>query len=289
MGELTFTILPTVVTAEVTVGERVAIHYEDSKTAKDWIGVYSSPDDAYGSFIKYYYMSNTSGDIFITDPWTKTPGTYTLRLFYNDANSLAGCFDELTVVIPDAAQVNADDYFTFAGVQIRLASGSNPQGLRFVADKKASLEDSAAVTEYGMVVVPSVLLGDTRSYTDYDPSVENSTTNVVGVSGLYCNSQYTYKDTAYSSASVKSEKIFADLSDGIQYTTCITEIDESNYTGYYTLRPYVKYTENGTVYVAYGSGFRSSVYEVAKAVLADSGISDDMRTAMEAIVNGVEG
>ena len=125
-----------------------------------------------------------------------------------------------------------------------------------------------------MVIVPSKLLGDNRTYTDYDPAKPNCTENLVGTDKLFIGSTHEANGNTYRSAEVVAEKIFAVYDGGVRYTTCVTGIESAGYDRYYTLKPFVRYTVNGEEMIAYGDAFRSNTYEVAKAVLADETASE---------------
>ncbi len=183
---------------------------------------------------------------------------------------------------------NANDYFDFAGVQIRITTGETQQGLRFVVDKQNSLDEKIDVANFGMVIVPSKLLGDNRKYTDYDPEKPNCTENLVGADKLFIGSTHEVDGNTYRSAEVVAEKIFAVYDGGVRYTTCVTGIESAGYDRYYTLKPFVRYTVNGEEMIAYGDAFRSNTYEVAKAVLADETASEEAKAMAQAVVDSIE-
>ncbi len=189
----------------------------------------------------------------------------------------------------------ANDYFNFLGVQIRFADTENnvEQGLRFVVEKQ---KDNPAYlsnnyVEFGMVVLPSAYLGDTRTYADYNADITNSTYQVVGADKLKKGSTHTVGEKTYNSATVVGKKIFKELDSTQWYTTCLTGISDTGYGTYYTLRPYITYTSNfdKQVHTAYADAFRSNVYEVAKMILADSTADESAKTLATGIVLAVEG
>lgn len=190
------------------------------------------------------------------------------------------------VLVPELFDVN--DYFSFKGAQIRVKSEEKDQGLRFVVEKLASVDEKVNVSEFGMVVIPSAILGDDRAYTDYDASVENSTANIVGADELVAGAVFTVNDKQYAVKTVVAEKIFEQGEDSLSYTTCITGITSDKYAKYYTLKPYVKFTVDGVEYVEYADAFRSSIYEVAKAISADETAGEDVKAVAEEVISTVE-
>ena len=208
-----------------------------------------------------------------------------------DAEGNAVTFD--TAVVPGMVLVpvyeDVDDYINFAGVQIRVASADKRQGLRFVADIKKSLDEKTELEEFGMVLIPSAMIGDNRAYTEYNPEGGNCEYNIIGAEQIYNGSTHTYGGKIYNSATVKAEHIFKDLGDALRYTTCVIGITEANYTRYYTIRAYAKYNVNGKSYTAYSDAFRSSIYEVAKAASVDDTITEEAKAVVDGIISKVEG
>ncbi len=175
------------------------------------------------------------------------------------------------ILVPEYYDIN--DYITFEGAQIRLNA---PSGLRFVCELLDTASSVANVTmsEYGMVVIPSLVIGDTRTYTDYDPEILNSITDVIGAESLKIGSVHNYNDKDYTSGTVKSEVTFEDTDNGVLYTTCIIGMDSTAdaYSRYYTLRPYMIIEIDGQQYTIYGDAFRSSIYEVAKKATENTSV-----------------
>lgn len=200
-------------------------------------------------------------------------------------------------LVPNAAirtaVASAKDYFDFLGVQIRMPKENVAQGLRFVVEKPKDSPSSPYSYNhtFGMVVIPSAFIGDDRTYTDYDSSVVNSTTDVVGGDKLYIGSTHTVGDKTYASANVAGDKVYKQTATTQQYTTCLINIPDTNYGTYYTLRPYVRYISNvdGQWHLAYGDAFRSNVYEVAKAISNESGASEAEKALAQEIISAVEG
>lgn len=197
-------------------------------------------------------------------------------------------------VIEALGGMSANDYFNFLGVQIRLGNPekSVEQGLRFVVEKKKEVPATlSAAFEFGMVVLPSAYLGDTRTYADYNADITNSTYQVVGADKLKKGSTHTVGEKTYNSATVVGEKIFKELDSTQWYTTCLTGISDTGYGTYYTLRPYITYTSyfDGQVHTAYADAFRSNVYEVAKRILADTSAGETEKALATDIVSAVEG
>ena len=180
--------------------------------------------------------------------------------------------EEGMILVPAAYDI--DDFISFQGVQIRL---NEPMGLRFICEllDAASEIDGITVNSYGMVVLPSKVLGDERTFVDYDASICNSTTNVVGADKLTIGSVVEYNGKNYTAGTVQANVIFDDLGDSVLYTTCIIGMDANAraYGTYYTLRPYIVVEVNGESYTLYGDAFRSSIYEVAKKATEDENVA----------------
>ena len=191
------------------------------------------------------------------------------------------------ILVPQYIDVN--EYFVFQGVQIRVNNETNDQGLRFIVDKNNAIDDIISVKDFGMVVIPSIIIGDNRSYEDYDPEIENCTSGIIGAEKLYIGSKHEYNGKEYDSGTVIAEKIFDQLENGIRYTTCITNIGEAEYGKYYTLKAFVRYTYNGMEYVAYTDPFCSSIYDVAKAISINDSAQEYEKNIAENIISIVEG
>ena len=174
-------------------------------------------------------------------------------------------------------------------MQIRVNNETNDQGLRFIVDKNNAIDDIISVKDFGMVVIPSIIIGDNRSYEDYDPEIENCTFGIIGAEKLYIGSKHEYNGKEYDSGTVIAEKIFDQLENGIRYTTCITNIGEAGYGKYYTLKAFVRYTYNGMEYVAYTDPFCSSIYDVAKAISINDSAQEYEKNIAENIISIVEG
>ncbi len=167
------------------------------------------------------------------------------------------------IVCPVFFDVN--DYIEYDGVQIRL---NDPIGLRFICElfDSAYNFDGITVDGYGMVIIPSKVLGDTRTYEDYDANVVNSTANVVGAEELRIGKVYNFNNKDYAVGNVEAKVNFADTDAGVQYTACLIGLNPTaqGYAEYYTARAYLKVTFGGQEYVLYTNPFRSNIYEVAK-------------------------
>ena len=188
------------------------------------------------------------------------------------------------------ATVDVNEYLGFAGVQVRpYISEQYKQGLRFVADKNKAVDSVVNLTNFGMVLIPSKFIGDTRTHEDYTPAGGNSTNNIIGSDDLYVGSKHTYNGKTYSSADVVAEKIFNDYGTGVHYTTVLTGITEADYATLYTAKAYVRYTFNGKEYLAYSDAFRSSMYEVASFALDTDGetLNANDKALLEEIVDDV--
>lgn len=68
----------------------------------------------------------------------------------------------------------------------------------------------------------------------------------------------------------------------------LTEIDEKDYTTYYTVKAYVVYSFGGKEYVAYSAPFRSSIYEVAQFALdTDEDLDPVSKEFLQSIADSV--
>ncbi|MBE6570633.1 MAG: SGNH/GDSL hydrolase family protein [Ruminococcaceae bacterium] len=176
------------------------------------------------------------------------------------------------ILVPDCYDVN--DYITFEGVQIRL---EDPMGLRFICELLNAGKEVEGVTvdSYGMVVLPSKVVGDDRTYADYDANVQNSTTDVVGADMITIGGSVEYNGKNYSVGTVEAKVLFDETDDSVLYTTCLIGLQPTGeaYATYYTLRPYMVVTANGQQYKLYGDAFRSSIYEVSKKAIEDTSVA----------------
>ena len=190
------------------------------------------------------------------------------------------------ILVPDYYDVN--DYITFEGVQIRL---SDPTGLRFICELLDAGKEVEGITvdSYGMVVLPSKVVGDDRTYADYDASVQNSTNNVVGADKITVGGTVEFNGKNYSVGTVEAKVLFDETEDSVLYTTCLIGLQSTAdaYATYYTLRPYMIVTANGQQYTLYGDAFRSSIYEVSKKAIEDTSV--DGYDIFKGYVDAVEG
>ena len=236
-----------------------------------------------GEYDMYYLDGSTVGDL----PFALAGGSKILTGFSDGTSVIT---DAKTALNPaktyTAVTTDVDEYLGFEGVQIRLETGEYKQGLRFVADKK----NSFASDKFGMVLIPSKFIGDTRAYTDYSSAGENSTNNIVGADKLFIDSTHEYGGRTYYSANVVAQKIFSEYEDGVLYTTCLIGIEEIDYATYYTAKAYITYTFGDKEYVAYSAPFRSSIYEVAQFALDnDNRLDNTSRQYLQSITDVVQG
>ena len=141
----------------------------------------------------------------------------------------------------------AENPFSVLGVQMRL---SGITGIRFITETKKSFIDSVlSASEYGSVVLP---------------------TEYLGTGELIADGTYTSGKKTYTAKTVAALKTFAydEATDALQYTVCITGIDEPYYKRSYTVRPYVRYTDrNGLARIAYAESYGTSPLAVSHYAL----------------------
>ncbi len=155
---------------------------------------------------------------------------------------------EATIVVKG----DSDERLPVEGAQIRLASGSTTQGLRFISNIDATLyntlKDAGALPSssadtgvgFGTVVLPTVLIPEGEALT---------------------------KETARC-AIVPAVKLFNVPSDGdamYRYTACITGLAADQYATEYTIRPYVTYMDGNEEVTIYGEQYSASIFDIAEA------------------------
>lgn len=149
--------------------------------------------------------------------------------------------------------------FFIKGAQIRT---EGEQGLRFILEKKNSFADSIPeVIDFGALVLPT-------DYTHgHDMKYGESLTNeyVKGLPSGVNPTTWQYNTPAI----VKANKLYKETDDGVQYTLCITGIDEERYWRYYSVKGYIRYRDlNGNDAILYSDYYQTNLYQVALAALA---------------------
>ena len=242
-------------------------------------------DYVYANDIITFYEDVTDFDVSAVEPDAKDgkifEGWYKGETAVEKIGSYAAG-DELPARYIDIDTTN-DGEFYIVGAQIRKGSANVEQGLRFVVEQKGSVADKigtfGTVVESGSLVLPTDL---TRGhdmkygqplYNEYEKALPD---------GAYVT---TWSNGAWSSdkgpSAVPAEKIFKELSDGgVQYTVCITGIEESLYDRFYTVKGYVRYEDaNGTERVLYTEYYQTSLAAIAEAAVA-AGETDEAITAV---------
>ena len=180
-------------------------------------------------------------------------GRYTIKITTdpNNCSSVKGptvakpsiTWGEATIVIPSSSSTS----LTVEGAQVRVATNTVVQGLRFISTIDAGLYNTikeagqlptsseSTGNGFGTVVIPTVMLNGA------DLTKETANAKVVPAVKLY--SAPTGDETAY------------------RYTACLTGLKENQYVTSYTVRPYV--TIDGVT--VYGEQYATSVFAVAEA------------------------
>ena len=121
------------------------------------------------------------------------------------------------------------------GMQLRT---TGVQGLRFIAELRG---DKNGVDEYGVIVLPELLLNDSELTLD--------TERIAKISS---------KDSNF--------KIFDSDADSIRYTVCITGIEPKNYDRRYCVRAYMKYTGSDGEHIVYTDTMPGDILSTAKGI-----------------------
>lgn len=173
-------------------------------------------------------------------------------------------FSTATVHVTGPEKEPTDDRLTSEGVQIRVpAFGSKlpTQGFRFVNTITRTLYDELAAegalpqspedkgVGFGTVVIPTSML-DGAALTKETPKA----------------------------AVVPAVLLYEAPDDSVaRYTACITDIPEVNYEKEYTAVPYVTRLVDGEEVTVYGEPMTASVFETAKAAVADAKLTEYAR------------
>ena len=189
-------------------------------------------------------------------------GTYKIKVSVPDASSMKGTdykpvftWEEATVVVkgtePEGGD-EADERLSVSGAQIRVATQTVLQGLRFVssidADLYNTLKDAGHLPTsaestglgFGSVVLPTKFLEENEKLTK-----ETANACIVPAVKLYESPEAGA--TAY------------------RYTACLTGLESSQYTTEYTVVPYVTYMDGENELTVYGEQYSTSVFKVAEA------------------------
>ena len=242
-------------------------------------------DYVYANDVITFYEDVTDFDVSAVEPDAKDgkifEGWYKGETAVEKIGSYAAG-DELAARYIGIDTTN-DGEFYIVGAQIRKGSANVEQGLRFVVEQKGSVADKigtfGTVVESGSLILPTDL---TRGHDmKYGQPLYNEYKKALP-DGAYVT---TWSNGAWSSdkgpSAVPAEKIFKELSDGgVQYTVCITGIENSLYDRFYTAKGYVRYEDaNGTERVLYTEYYQTSLAAIAEAAVA-AGEADEAITAV---------
>ena len=199
------------------------------------------------------------GKLFIG--WAYEDGSVPESDLFNEGDILYAQY--IDYVDYDAKTETGDFYIE--GAQIRLASAAKELGeaLRFVV-RRTDATDALDIVEYGSVVAPSL---------------------AVGKSNLEIGKQYTYNSKQYEAKTVPAEILFGEGDGYEQYTVCITDIDEDNYAGMFTVKGYIIYKDlNGYEKIIYTDYYATNLVNVAKAASLDPAVSEAEKAHCEALI-----
>lgn len=204
--------------------------------------------------------SNVDGDGFVTESkknLTLTAGEYNLWI-----TQVAEEANDRYVVLKnmELSRVLTGSVSTTDGAQIRT---KGKQGLRFISSIDKSLIDENGVISYGTLLLPTA---------DLDGDL------VIG---------YTNSTNGHSAVQVEAKSIYAETDDTLSFTAVLTDIKAKNYTRAISARAYAVLA-NGTVVYSETTTSRS-IYQIAKAIAADSNASASDKAVAEEIISAVEG
>ncbi len=153
------------------------------------------------------------------------------------------------------------------GAQIRLASDTVKQGLRFVSKADKEFLDMLGITQIG---------GDNVKY-----GAVLFPENFVGEGELVLGQTYGN----YVAADVKAVNTYREDDNSVTFTAVVTGISDANLTRRYTVRPYISYTDkNGVTRTVYGDSYATSVYAVAAFALdRDTALDDTAKEVLTGI------
>ncbi len=155
---------------------------------------------------------------------------------------------------------------------------SDDLGLRFVFNlNKSFLDELPEVIEYGAITLPTDTAEGKEMFLD-TPIVKEWQWD------SETKSNFTPLTTGATPSKVVAKNILEENANQIKYTLCLTDVDETKYDTFYSVRGYIKYKNaKNEVKVVYTENFQSSVYKVAAET------ASEQKTNIEnAVVNYVE-
>ncbi|MBE6571455.1 MAG: hypothetical protein E7656_04355 [Ruminococcaceae bacterium] len=166
---------------------------------------------------------------------------------------------------------DSDGVFAIRGVQMRVPNeSSNIQGLRYITiTDNAAFERIASFSEKN-----SPLLRPASGYDTHYGSVVMPT-EILGVSELVLDGEYTVGGRTYKARSANSANIFNKTDEKTEYTVCLLNITPEKYEYAYTVRPYlIYYTRSGNRSVLYGNPYSIDVIKTTFAALESGNESE---------------
>ncbi|MBE6718070.1 MAG: hypothetical protein E7574_02285 [Ruminococcaceae bacterium] len=187
---------------------------------------------------------NSADKAFVTTCDTTTAGTKTVTYKYGTTT-----YHTDTVNVIDIPDLTLDS-------TAKIVTDGSSQGIRFTANYTNALQNGMTIEEYGIISVGSDILND-ETKLNFE------------------------KTTGMTVLTPQADDINEATSNGFRYSCTVENIPLNRAKVDYIAKAYMKLSYNGEIYYIYSNAVRNNVYELAKAAIAGTEVTQEIKTYLQ--------